>query len=179
MNRPHRFGPRARKRRPRLRRRNRKRRISPRRTTASGAARTVNAAGPRRSLRGPAALLTVCRAEGEGVEPSRPLPARPLSRRLPSPFGLPFRDTPQHPLLAQRAGGNCSVVKRAKFEVWFAPRCSFFSQLATRRLRTATRFLPRQPGVSGQKHPVSSAETRLGTRQLGLTLHLSCRFNAA
>ena len=29
-------------------------------------------------------------AEGEGVEPSR-LIARPFSRRLPSPFGLPFR----------------------------------------------------------------------------------------
>src|SRR5688572_22247808 len=29
-------------------------------------------------------------AEGEGVEPSR-LVARPLSRRLPSPIGLPFR----------------------------------------------------------------------------------------
>jgi hypothetical protein len=29
-------------------------------------------------------------AEGEGVEPSR-LIARPLSRRLPSPVGLPFR----------------------------------------------------------------------------------------
>ena len=29
-------------------------------------------------------------AEGEGVEPSR-LIARPFSRRLPSPIGLPFR----------------------------------------------------------------------------------------
>ncbi len=32
-------------------------------------------------------------AEGEGVEPSR-LIARPFSRRLPSPFGLPFRFNP-------------------------------------------------------------------------------------
>ena len=30
------------------------------------------------------------RAEGEGVEPSR-LIARPISNRVPSPFGLPFR----------------------------------------------------------------------------------------
>jgi hypothetical protein len=30
-------------------------------------------------------------AEGEGVEPSR-LIARPFSRRLPSPIGLPFRN---------------------------------------------------------------------------------------
>jgi hypothetical protein len=34
---------------------------------------------------------TRTRAEGEGVEPSR-LIARPFSRRLPSPIGLPFRD---------------------------------------------------------------------------------------
>src|SRR5207244_10778827 len=31
-------------------------------------------------------------AEGEGVEPSR-LIARPFSRRLPSPIGLPFRSS--------------------------------------------------------------------------------------
>ena len=31
-------------------------------------------------------------AEGEGVEPSRPVKqARPASNRIPSPFGLPFR----------------------------------------------------------------------------------------
>ena len=35
-------------------------------------------------------------AEGEGVEPSR-LIARPSSKRLPSPIGLPFRDRKQLP----------------------------------------------------------------------------------
>jgi hypothetical protein len=33
------------------------------------------------------------RAEGEGVEPSR-LIARPISNRVPSPIGLPFRRLP-------------------------------------------------------------------------------------
>src|SRR5262249_43983836 len=56
MNRRHRYGLHARRRRPPLHRRNRKRRISPRRTTARQAARAVNAASPRRSLRGPARL---------------------------------------------------------------------------------------------------------------------------
>jgi len=37
-------------------------------------------------------LVVSIAAEGEGVEPSRPVSqARPASNRVPSPFGLPFR----------------------------------------------------------------------------------------
>lgn len=38
------------------------------------------------------AVQTACGAEGAGVEPAR-LIARPLSRRVPSPVGLPFRSS--------------------------------------------------------------------------------------
>ena len=111
------------------------------------------------------------KAEGEGVEPSR-LIARPFSRRLPSPIGLPFRSS---------CGGRnrtCNrLLNREPPYHWATPQevrtVGFEPTLSGSR----NRRIPRLSYVLSQEHPAGVEPAHPAWQAGRLPLHHGCKWD--